>query len=131
MVEGIAGRHKALGLVLSADVRRALLKVPRHLFTEGDADLEDANADQAIVTKRDERGVSVSSVSARWLQAMMIGQAEPEDPDAVPAAILAKTLGIHVQAAMQWQKLSAGDWAAYAVDVSRRPGHTHGPTGQA
>jgi hypothetical protein len=79
MVEGIAGRHKAMGPVLSADVRRALLKVPRHLFTEGDAE----------------------------------------------------TLGIHVQAAIQWQKLSAGDWTAYAADVSRRPGHTHGPTGQA
>jgi hypothetical protein len=42
----------------------------------------------------------------------------------VPAAILAKTLGIHVQAAIQWQKISAGDWAAYAADVSRRSGHT-------
>ncbi len=49
----------------------------------------------------------------------------------IPAAILAKTLGIHVQAAIQWQNISAGDWAAYAADVSRRPGHTHGPTGQA
>jgi protein-L-isoaspartate(D-aspartate) O-methyltransferase len=75
MVDGIARRHKALGLVLSADVRRALLTVPRHLFAEEDADLEGAYADQAIVTKRDERGVSVSSVSAPWLQAMMIGQA--------------------------------------------------------
>jgi len=42
----------------------------------------------------------------------------------VPAAILAKTLGIHIQAATQWQKISAGDWAAYAADVSRRSGHT-------
>ncbi len=33
------------------------------------------------------------------------------------------TLGIHVQAAIQWQKISAGDWTAYAADVSRR-GHT-------
>jgi hypothetical protein len=38
----------------------------------------------------------------------------------VPAAILAKTLGIHVQVAIQWQKISAGDWTAYAADVSRR-----------
>ena len=38
----------------------------------------------------------------------------------VPAAILAKTLGIHVQAAIQWQKISGGDWAAYAADISRR-----------
>jgi hypothetical protein len=47
----------------------------------------------------------------------------------VPAAILAKTLGIHVQAAIQWQKISAGD--AYAADASSRPGHAHGPAGQA
>ena len=72
---GSPRRHEALGRVLSADVRRALLAVPRHLFAEGDADLEGAYADQPIVTKRDERGVSVSSVSAPWLQAMMIGQA--------------------------------------------------------
>jgi len=38
----------------------------------------------------------------------------------VPAAILAKTLGIHVQVAIQWQKISAGDWAAYAADISHR-----------
>jgi hypothetical protein len=38
----------------------------------------------------------------------------------VPAAILAKTLGIHIQAAVQWQKISSGDWTAYAADVSRR-----------
>jgi len=39
-----------------------------------------------------------------------------------PAAILANTLGIHVQAAIQWQKISGGDWTAYAADISRR-GH--------
>ncbi len=38
----------------------------------------------------------------------------------VPAAILARTLGIHIKAAIQWQKISAGDWASYAADVSRR-----------
>jgi len=38
----------------------------------------------------------------------------------VPAAILAKTLGIHVTVAIQWQKIASGDWAAYAADVSRR-----------
>lgn len=38
----------------------------------------------------------------------------------VPAAILAKTLGIHIKAATQWQKISSGDWTAYAADVSRR-----------
>jgi hypothetical protein len=41
----------------------------------------------------------------------------------VPAAILAKTLGIHIKAAVQWQKISGGDWAAYAADVSNRLEH--------
>ncbi len=39
----------------------------------------------------------------------------------VPAAILAKTLGIHIKAAIQWQKLSAGDWTSYAAEISQRP----------
>ncbi|MGW6454339.1 helix-turn-helix domain-containing protein [Streptomyces sp. NPDC055078] len=37
------------------------------------------------------------------------------------AAILAKTLGIHIQSAVQWQKIAAGDWNSYAADVSQRP----------
>ena len=37
----------------------------------------------------------------------------------VPAAILARMLGIHIQVAVQWQKASTGDWAAYAADVAR------------
>jgi hypothetical protein len=36
----------------------------------------------------------------------------------VPAAILARTLGIHIKAAIQWQKLSSGDWTTYAATVS-------------
>lgn len=38
----------------------------------------------------------------------------------LPAAILAQMLGVHIKVAVQWQKASAGDWAAYAADVSRR-----------
>lgn len=38
----------------------------------------------------------------------------------VPAAVLARTLGIHVKVATQWQQASAGDWGSYAADVSRR-----------
>ena len=38
----------------------------------------------------------------------------------IPATILAKMLGIHIKAAVQWQKISSGDWAGYAADVSRR-----------
>jgi hypothetical protein len=39
----------------------------------------------------------------------------------IPAAILARTLGVSTSVAVTWQRLSAGDWAAYAADVSRRP----------
>jgi hypothetical protein len=38
----------------------------------------------------------------------------------IPAAILARTLGVSTDVAVTWQRLSAGDWAAYAADVSRR-----------
>lgn len=38
----------------------------------------------------------------------------------LPAAILARVLGVHIQVAVQWQKASVGDWAAYAAEVSPR-----------
>lgn len=38
----------------------------------------------------------------------------------LPAALLARMLGIHITVAVAWQRASAGDWAAYAADVSRR-----------
>lgn len=39
----------------------------------------------------------------------------------LPAAILARMLGIHIHAAVQWQKAASGDWMTYAADLSRRP----------
>jgi len=39
----------------------------------------------------------------------------------LPAAILARMLGIHIDVAVAWQHASAGDWTDYAADVSRRP----------
>ncbi|MET9089668.1 site-specific integrase [Streptomyces sp. NPDC004237] len=38
----------------------------------------------------------------------------------IPAAILARTLGIHTDVAVAWQRLSAGDWATYAAEISQR-----------
>ncbi|WUS96823.1 hypothetical protein OHA46_09050 [Streptomyces sp. NBC_00708] len=38
----------------------------------------------------------------------------------IPAAILARTLGIHTDVAVAWQRFSAGDWASYAAEVSLR-----------
>jgi len=34
--------------------------------------------------------------------------------------LLARMLGIHIAVAVAWQRASAGDWMAYAADVSRR-----------
>ena len=38
----------------------------------------------------------------------------------IPAVALARLLGIHITVAVAWQRASAGDWAAYAAEVSRR-----------
>jgi hypothetical protein len=38
----------------------------------------------------------------------------------LPATVLARLLGIHITVAAAWQRASAGDWAAYAAEVSRR-----------
>jgi len=38
----------------------------------------------------------------------------------IPAAILARTLGIHTDVAVAWQRLSGGDWASYAAQIGQR-----------
>ncbi|MFL6054731.1 MAG: hypothetical protein ACJ72W_17685 [Actinoallomurus sp.] len=38
----------------------------------------------------------------------------------LPAAILARMLGIHIKVAVAWQQAASGDWMSYAADVSRR-----------
>ena len=38
----------------------------------------------------------------------------------LPAAVLARMLGIHISVAVQWQRACSGDWASYAADCSRR-----------
>lgn len=37
----------------------------------------------------------------------------------VPAAVLARMLGIHIKVAEQWQRASSGDWMSYAAERSR------------
>jgi hypothetical protein len=47
----------------------------------------------------------------------------------LPAAVLARTLGIDITVAVKWQRAAAGDWGAYAAEVSRRSGTlTDAPT---
>ncbi|MDR3033120.1 MAG: methyltransferase, FxLD system [Kitasatospora sp.] len=61
------------GWAPSEAVRDALRTVPRHRFAP-EADLADAydGSDRAVITRRDETGKAISSVSAAWLQADMI-----------------------------------------------------------
>jgi protein-L-isoaspartate(D-aspartate) O-methyltransferase len=61
--------------IRSARVEAAFRAVPRHVFAPG-ASLEKAYANTALPTKRDENGVTMSSISAPWLQAGMLEQAE-------------------------------------------------------
>lgn len=74
MVDQLVADHADKGLIMRPEIEKALRTVPRHLFTPG-AGLEEAyRADHAVITKRvgDE---AVSSVSASWLIAEMLGQA--------------------------------------------------------
>src|SRR5690349_8264158 len=45
----------------------------------------------------------------------------------LPAAILARLLGIHISVAAAWQRASAGDWTTDAADVSRRQNREPNP----
>ncbi|MGX5186243.1 hypothetical protein ACWKT5_26565, partial [Streptomyces avermitilis] len=61
------------GWAPSEPVQQALRTLPRHRFAP-EADLATAydGGDRAVITRRDEIGAAISSVSAAWLQADMI-----------------------------------------------------------
>nr|WP_312880952.1 methyltransferase, FxLD system [Thermomonospora cellulosilytica] len=63
------------GVITSREVETAFRTVPRHMFAP-EASLEEAYAQDRLVTKRDEHGITISSVSAPQIQAMMLEQAE-------------------------------------------------------
>jgi protein-L-isoaspartate(D-aspartate) O-methyltransferase len=65
----------AAGSIVSREVEIAFRTVPRHLFAP-EVSLDEAYANDAVRTKRDEHGTTISSVSAPWLQAAMLEQAE-------------------------------------------------------
>ncbi|MCY9784960.1 methyltransferase, FxLD system [Nocardiopsis sp. EMB25] len=78
MVESLKEPDALGGLLLSPRVEQALRAVPRHRFAP-EATLEEAYEPfTAVVTKRDEHGISLSSVSAPQVQAMMLEQARIE-----------------------------------------------------
>lgn len=62
--------------IVSPEVEAVMRKVPRHLFAPG-APLEKAyDTYVAVITKEDEHGVQLSSVSAPQIQALMLEQAQ-------------------------------------------------------
>ncbi len=89
------------GRIRSDRVADAFRAVPRHLFAP-EAPVEKAyTAYSAVVTKRDEHGDSLSSVSAPWVQAVMLEQLQVEPGQRVleigsggyNAALLAELVG--------------------------------------
>jgi len=74
--EAMIAELRELGVIRSDGVADAVATVPRHLFAPGEP-LERAYAAKTILqTKRDERGVAISMVSAPDIQAMMLEQAQ-------------------------------------------------------
>ncbi|MGH3912889.1 MAG: methyltransferase, FxLD system [Pseudonocardiaceae bacterium] len=73
LVEQIIARHELLSLALSREVEAALRTIPRHLFAPS-VPLSEAYANDSIITKRNDRGISLSSLSAPTIIAMMLGQ---------------------------------------------------------
>jgi len=64
------------GDIRTDEVAAAFRTVPRHLFAPEEPLEKAYAASSSVVTKRDEHGIAISSVSAPWLQAMMLEQAQ-------------------------------------------------------
>jgi protein-L-isoaspartate(D-aspartate) O-methyltransferase len=72
----LVAQLRAEGKIASAAVEAACLTVARERFLPEDTPLETAYAyDSSVITKRDEHGTALSSVSAAYIQARMLEQA--------------------------------------------------------
>jgi len=45
----------------------------------------------------------------------------------LPAAVIARMLGMHIKVAVEWQRAASGDWTGYAADYSRSAQNTDDP----
>jgi protein-L-isoaspartate(D-aspartate) O-methyltransferase len=74
--QAMTDRLLAEGWITSGFVEAAFRTVPREVFAPLGTALADAYpGDKAVITKKDANGRNISSISAPWLQARMIGQA--------------------------------------------------------
>lgn len=69
----ITSWYQLLGMTLPGRVEAAMRRVERHLFTPG-IPIEQAYADDAVLKKTNSHGITVSSVSAPGIVAMMLDQ---------------------------------------------------------
>lgn len=69
---------RELGAVQTEPVAAVLSTVPRHVFAPGEPLEKAYAANSAVVTKRDETGLAISSLSAAHIQAVMLEQAQLE-----------------------------------------------------
>jgi protein-L-isoaspartate(D-aspartate) O-methyltransferase len=99
---GLAEKLRAGGIITYQSVEHAFRTVPRERFVPAGTPLDVAyNADNAVATKTNERGVMISSISAPFIQARMIEQAKIEPGMSVleigsggyNAALLAEVVG--------------------------------------
>jgi protein-L-isoaspartate(D-aspartate) O-methyltransferase len=98
----LADELVSAGHITSAQVEAAFRAVPRHEFVPAGTTMEVAyNVDDSVITKKDQHGVAVSSISAPFIQARMIEQAGVEPSMLVMeigsggynAALLAEVVG--------------------------------------
>lgn len=81
--ESMIEELRRLGALRTVEVERAMRIVPRHEFLP-ETSMEDAyEVEYALVTKRDDRGVSVSSVSGARVHTMQLEQARIRPGDNV------------------------------------------------
>ena len=71
----LASQLRKQGAIRSVRVAAAFGAVPRHVFAPG-VPLARAYANDTIITKRDKDGAALSSISAPWVQATMLEQAQ-------------------------------------------------------
>lgn len=77
MRHALVAQLRAQAKIASEAVEEAFRRVPRQLFMPADTDLTVAYGyDESVVTKRDARGRALSSVSAAYIQAVMLERAE-------------------------------------------------------
>lgn len=74
--EAMVDELREMGAIRSDAVAEAFRTVPRHMFAPGEQVETAYAANTAVVTKRDEHRVAISSVSAAHIQATMLEQAD-------------------------------------------------------